>query len=301
MAYDASKYQLTKLLQDAWYRLGQFKTWIATGGSTTTAVNADWAGVEEQIYEDDDPALIYGTLVVVRDAAGAAPEGEFGMITDYDAASQTITMDAISAAIAAGDRIGIASPLFPLEDMIRLANIAMRRIGEVELPDTSITTAAGQTEYTLPSSIRSRPIAVYRRRIADADNNDWVLVQGWSVIPATAGANWTLVIPPTEQGITLKIMYRAIHPELTAFDSPILETIHPELILTALLVEAYQWYNNQVGGSNTYFIQRENKALQDFEQARVIYAPRRSVEQVQGLPHWNARGEYVPGTSDLRA
>src|SRR5690349_13681488 len=98
MSYDPKRYQLTNLLVDAWYRMGQFKRWKATGGSPTTMINTLWAGVEEPTYEDDDPALIYGTAVVLKDQAGsnAAPEGEYGMITDYDSASQTLTMDAVS-------------------------------------------------------------------------------------------------------------------------------------------------------------------------------------------------------------
>lgn len=302
MAYNKEKFQLTQLLQDVWYRLGQMKRWKVTGGSTTSVVNSAWAGVEEPVYEDDDPALIFGTVVVIEDngGLGAAPEGEFGRITDYDSASTTITMDALTSGVAVNDRVGIASPLFPAEDLIEAANLALSRFGEVDVPDTSLSASAGVTEYTLPAAIRQRPLRVNIQTSQDVSDFQWKPVQGWSVIPATAGSQWTLVLPLMTEGMAIQVIYRAPHPRLNSYSSDILDSIHPELAICATLVEALQWYNNQVGGSNQYFLQRENKALQDLESAIVRYPIPRIIEQFQGMPHWGSRGEYVPGTSDLR-
>lgn len=288
MAYSKSKYQLSHLLQDAWHRMGQMRRWAVTGGSTTTVVNTDWALSEEPVYEDDDPALIFGTAVVIEDAggAGAAPEGEFAMITDYDSSTSTMTIDTITAAVASGDKVGIVSPLFPVEDMISLANIALRRLGDIDLVDTSLTTTGGVTEYTMPTTVRQRPIRVRVATNTDVGDNAWAEVQGWQVIPATSGSNWTLVMPEIADGYSVEILYRGLHPEVTAYDSDINEAVHPELVLCSLIAEAYQWYNNQVGGSNQYFLQRENKAIQDLEAARVLHPTRHIVEQIQGLPHW---------------
>jgi hypothetical protein len=268
--------------------MGQLRRWNVTGGSTTTVVNTDWNLTEEPVYEDDDPAIIFGTAVVIEDAGGlgAAPEGEMGMITDYDSSTNTLTMDAVSSAVAAGDRVGIASPLFPLEDMINLANIALRRCGDIDLVDTSIVTSGLQTEYTMPDTIRQRPIRVRVQGNFDNNDNRWEEVQGWGVIPATAGSNWTLVLPEMVEGYYVEVLYRATHPELTSYASDIQDSIHPEVALSALIAEAYQWYNNQLGGSNQYFLQRENKAIQDYEAAKVMHPIRHIVEQVQGLPHW---------------
>lgn len=295
-------YRLTDLLQDVWNRLGQMRTWKVTGGSTTTVVNSAWTGIDEAIYEDNDPALVYGTVVAVRDAggAGASPEGEFGAISLYDASSNTITMDALTAAIASGDKVGIASPQFPLEDMIRLANIALQKLGEIELPDTSLTVVANQTEYALPSTIRQKPLRVRKQHLQTTNNNLWEVVNNWDVIPATTGSNWTLVIPYLTQGYKLEILYRSVHPEINAWNDTILDTIHPELATCALITEAYQWYNNMLGGTNQYFLQRENKALQDLEAAKVTYPMRHAMEQVTGFPHWKPDTRYVPLTSDSK-
>lgn len=277
------------------------RVWNVTGGSVSTVENTDWALGEEPQYEDDDPSLMFGTVIVVEDAlgTGVAPEGEFAMITDYDSSANLITMNPINA-VSNGDRVGVVQPLFPLQDMIQLANIALRKIGEIDVIDTSLVVAANQTEYTLPSTIQKRPVRVRIQGVQDALNNQWRELPNTSIIPATAGSSWTLVIPDGAQGYTLEVTYRGMHPEVTAFDSPIQAAIHPELALCALIAEAYQWYNNQVGGSNQYLLQRENKAIQDLESARVLYPVKRTMEQVSGMPHWGVRGDYVPLTSDLR-
>lgn len=289
MAYSKDRYQLSHLLQDAWTRMGQLKRWNVTGGSTTTVVNTDWALGEEPTFEDDDTTLIFGTAIVLQDAggAGAAPEGEFGMITDYDSSSSTLTMDAITSAVASGDRVGTASPMFPLEDMVNLANIALRKLGYIDLVDTSLVSSGGITEYTMPVGVQQRPSRVRLQSGTETGDNDWEEIQGWSVIPATAGTQWTLVIPETVAGYQIELLYRGIHPKLTAYDSEIQTAIHPEVAVSALVAEAYQWYNNQISGSNAYLLQRENKAIQDLEAAKVMYPIRHIVEQVQGLPHWS--------------
>jgi hypothetical protein len=300
MSYSKSKFQLTHLLQQAWYRMGQMKTWVITGGSTTTTVNTAWAGVDDAIFEDDDPTLIYGSIVVVEDAAltGAAPEGEIARITDYDSASTTITHDAVSTAVASGDRVATISALFPYEDMKELANIAIRKLGKIDVIDTSLTVVAGQTEYVMP--IRQAPKRVRIQRLNASSDNRWQLIQGWSVIPAVVGTGWKLVVPPLVQGFSIELLYEDLHPKLNSYEDDIMEIVHPELAVNALVAEAYQWYNNQINGSNSYFLQRENKALQDLEQAKVNYPIYKLDEQVQGLPHWGRQSEYVPKTSDLR-
>lgn len=300
MTYSPTRFQLTHLLQDAWYRMGQLKTWKVTGGTPTTTINTAWAGVEEEIFEDDDPALIYGSIVVVTDSAGAgaAPEGEIARITDYDSASQTLTHDAVSSTISSGDRVAIASPLFPFEDMKELANIAIRKLGKIDKIDTSLTSVGGQTEYTMPIRVKPKRVRVYT--IGESGNHKPKIVQGWDVIPAAAGTGWTLVLPELTQGYTIELLYEDFHTELTAFDSEIMEVFNPELVVNALVTEALQWYNNQIGGTNNYFSQRENKALQDLQMAKAEYPIFKIDEQVQGMPHWGTRGNYVPKTSDLR-
>lgn len=299
MAYDRTKYQLTQLLQDAWYKMGQIKKWTLTGGSATTSINSVWAGVEEQIFEDDDPALIYGTVVCIESTDHLSPEGEYGMVTDYDSSTNTLTHGALSAVLQSGDKIGIASPLFPVDDMIELANIALQKLGEIDVPDY-VNTTAGAVSYTLPSTIRSYPILV--RYLSPNALIRPRVVSGWSVSPMSPGTSLVIVVPGgfDESGGRLEVFYKSLHPKVTSFDSTISEFISPELALSALVAEAYEWYNNQLGGSNQYFLQRENKALQDLEAALVKSPIHRLTGQVSGMPHWGGSTQYVPLTNDAR-
>lgn len=280
--------------------MGQSQIWKVTGGSATTVVNLAWAGIEEAVYEDNDDALINGTVAVAFDAggAGADPEGRLARITGYDAASSTITMDSVTGSVAANDKVAIASPLIPLEDMIELANNTLIYLGDFDLIDTSLAFAANQTEYTLPAAIRQKPLRVQVQTLDTVNNNRWVNVNSWDVRPATAGANWTLVLPQSLVGRVIAIKYRILHPKLTAYDSDILEVIHPELASACLVAHAFQYINNKMGGSNDYYIGRENAAWQELEIARAKFPIEKEVGQVRGLPHWGRSKKFVPLTSD---
>jgi len=126
MAYSNTQLQLTHVLQTLYRRLGG-KVTTATGGSTTTAIDTKLEAELEEGNTDD--IFNGGTLIVLEDAglAFAAPEGEFSRITDYDAATTTITFSpALTTAPASGDKIVIALPDFPLYDMIEVVNDALR-------------------------------------------------------------------------------------------------------------------------------------------------------------------------------
>ena len=114
MAYSPSKFLLTHLLQDAWKAMGQSRRWKITGGSATTVVNSAWAGIEDAVYEDNDFALVNGTVIVAKDLGGlgASPEGKMSRIATYDAALFTITLaDTLTDALVSGDLVSIASLL----------------------------------------------------------------------------------------------------------------------------------------------------------------------------------------------
>lgn len=283
--------------------MGQSVKWKVTGGSATSVINTAWAGIEEALYEDNDDALINGTVVVAEDAGGlgASPEGRFGRITAYDAASSTLTIETVTDAIALNDKVIVASPLIPVEDMIELANLSLLYLGDFDLIDTSLSFSNNQTEYTMPAVIRQKPLGVQVQTQQSANNNLWKNISNFSVRPATAGANWTLIVPQGSIGYAMSIKYRILHPKLTAYDSDILEVIHPELAKASLVAHAYQWINNRLGGNNEYLVARENTAWQELEIARIKFPIEKEVGRVQGMPHWGQRSRYVPLTNDLMA
>ncbi len=144
-------YLLWQLLRDAYAELGQLQAAQATGGSTTTIVDSKLIGTGR----DDD---WNGGAVIVLSADGAAPEGEFGRVSDYIDAAGTLTVPEMSAAVESGDLYGLVSEYYPLQQMVELANQALRSLGDLTHVDTTtLDTAVGQSEYAASAAWKRRP------------------------------------------------------------------------------------------------------------------------------------------------
>lgn len=261
---------LSKVMQRAWREIGHLVDIKATGGSTTTVIDTSLA----TRYTTDD-ALIGGTAIVVYDAggAGAAPEGEFARISDYVASTQTFTIDAVTAAIASGDRVGLARPTIPHPQMQEAVNDGLARLGLIQLVDTSLTSADGQTEYALPVGLKiERLIDIqYPVNPDDANDSQWRSIISLSdYTPAAPGSTGLLVIPQLPASRTIKIIYEGVHPRLTTFSSVISETIQEELAVAAAIDKALTWLVSKRGDSalNTFILQRWNDAKQTLQMMR---------------------------------
>lgn len=291
MAYSATQLQLTHVLQQLYRRLGG-KVTLATGGSTTTVVDTKLADELADSNEDD----IYngGTVVVIEDAGGAnaAPEGEFSRITDYVASTTTITFSpALTAAPASGDRVLIATPEFPLYDMIEVVNDALKNLGDIPAIDTSLTTAANQTEYTLPLPIKGQQILNIEMQgiTTDANDNQYMPIPNWSVVDAAPGSTGTLVLPQLASGYTLRITYQGKHPRVDGYADYISEYLHPELVHGAVFAHALQWRNDNdgiAGGADQSKLALEQKAWSQYDRARMTHPIDMPKRRQQGFVHW---------------
>ena len=172
MAYNPNLLQLTGVLQQLYRRLGAKTTTATAGSDSNTVVDSKLA--DELAEGNEDDIFNGGTLIVANTGDGLAPIGEFSRITDYIADSTSLELSPnLTANVESGDSVIIASPDFPLYDMIELVNDALRHIGEVPVPDTSITTEADKTEYTLPAVAVGRQLldVEVQTVLGDADNN----------------------------------------------------------------------------------------------------------------------------------
>ncbi len=144
---------MTDVLQD----LGALNITTTTGASSTTAI-VDSKIIDE--FEDDEFNL--GWMFVIRTSDGLAPQGEYQQITDYVGSTGTFTVNTFTANVDAGDTIGYCNTEYPLRLMFERLNTARRseKIGDIVMVDTSITTVAGQTEYTLPVALKRKPFRV---------------------------------------------------------------------------------------------------------------------------------------------
>lgn len=205
---------LSTLLQQVYRDTGQSEEFAATGGSTTSVVNSFWGDLDAQ---PEDTKFKGSYVFVVRDAGGAsaAPEGEYQRITAYDGTS-TLTTAAFTVAVAAGDWCMFASTrTFPLFDTISAINRGLQDLGYLRVEDTSLTSVASQTEYTIPASLRGRPLwGVWLEGNDDANDNQWIPVNGYKLLDST-----TLYIPQLAEGYTIKLGGWGLHSALTAYNS----------------------------------------------------------------------------------
>lgn len=278
---------LSKVMQRAWREMGFSIDILATGGSTTTVIDSNTQ------YTTDD-ALLGGTVIVVRDAGGAnaAPEGEFSRISDFVASTKTFTVDtALSAAVAAGDAIQLATPRIRLSQMKQFVNDALTNLGTISLVDTSLTSAANQTEYALPVALKIERLLdiQYNRITNDSDNNQWYSIIGQSrYVPSAPGSTGLLVLPQLPADRTIKIIYRGVHPTVNAYSDKISETIQEELAVAAVIDKALTWYNSKRGDSalGTFAIQRWN----DAKQALQMQKSEKPIYQYKPKPKWFVAG-----------
>lgn len=286
MAYSQTNNQLTHLLQGAYRRLKVARTSTATGGSTTTI--EDTKLLEYLAESNEDDILNGGTAIIVRDAAGAgaAPEGKFERITDYDDGG-IITVATLGTAVASGDTYMYVTRDFPIYDMLEVVNDALRFLGRIPRVDTSLTSASNQTEYTLPVALKGSKITKVELQGVTSDSNDnrYVLVSNWRVVDSDPGSTAILVLPQVQAGYVIRISYSGYHPRVSLYDDYISEHIHPELAVCSVVAHALQWYNSQRSGADEYWKQREDRAWNQLDIAKVTYPIRLPVRQISGFPH----------------
>lgn len=252
-------YTLSNALQGLYRKLGQSSI------STATTTDSTSTTIDTKLAEKfDDDFCAGGGFIVIRDAGGlsAAPEGQFGSITAYDSGTQKFTHSTLTAATASGDTYMYTTSLFPLYEMVEMVNYALTFLGKIPLVDTSITTANQQTEYSLPLAAGGRDLigVELQTENADANDNQYIKIPNYQIIPATAGTQWTLVIPQCVAGYKVRVTYVDFHPVLTAYNSSISTSIAPSLLEAVAAAHAVQWYNRKSGGGDDPWREFENQA-----------------------------------------
>lgn len=246
-------FYFSNLAQSLYFDLGQVDVltglFTATGGSTTTFVNTNWANLPDPPEEDFIKSYL---AIVARDAGGAsaAPELEYSLVSAYAEATNTATIGTLTAAIAANDTVMLAKQdQFPVDILMFAANRALQHLGDIVLVDESITTSGSDQYYSIPVGLKRRPpLAVFYKRASDAEQD--IPVTNWKFYPATAGSAGSIFIPDPLDGKTLVLYYKGIHPLLTAYNSQILETIHPDIVVLSTKIALFEWWNSQGSGSD---------------------------------------------------
>lgn len=257
MPYNSAGTYRTPSLFDATYRvarlLGGVTEGVATGGSTTTIVDTRILTQPNDFYNQ-------GMAWILKDSAeaAAAPEEEFGEVTDFANSTNTATIGAVSAgsgapftaAAGSGDRYALTTGKYPPHQLISTVNAALQEIGPIETSDiTTMDTATSQTEYSLPLAANADVRAVYLQgRTGDANDNRWEKIEGWT-IRRTAIATQDLLILPFQYvtGRDIRVDYVQEHPELDDAGDHIREEVNLDLIVIEAAVLMLEWRDAQPG------------------------------------------------------
>lgn len=264
---------LSKLVQDIYFELGQSEAiFTVTGGSTTTAIDTTRGDLDSPPDADRNK----NDYLVVVEADGAVPEGEWSRITDYNDSTYTYTFAALTAALAAGDSVMILKQsLFKLFDVVRAINNAFEYIGDIPYIDTSLTTGANQTEYAYPVTLkRNPPFAVLIQTFTDdADDNQYAFISGWRYEPALGGSTGLLITPQLAEGRKLKLLVNTIHPELTTYSSKLYEGLNRKLVVEAAIANLLMRANSSKRGKDEFWTARETDARREVERLKKELKP----------------------------
>lgn len=180
----------------------------ATGGSTTTLVDTTNLTHPKGTF---DKGVLW---ITGGDNAGVVVE-----VTKF--MSNTLTFDALSNAVAAGDTYVVAKPFISWEEMRRAVNDALEDF-LVETENNGNLTGDGETlEFTLPTGVYN----VTGVRFRDPDDAE----------PRYKSSHWQEIgsklrfdngYPPTD-GYELYLTYHVPHSELTAYDDEINREVNP--------------------------------------------------------------------------
>jgi len=228
--------------------LGVVTEGTATGGSTTTIIDTNDRTEADDYWNG-------GTAWILRDAGGAsaAPEGEYSIISDFTATTDTVTVrTAFTVTPAVGDRYALGKKRYPLNTLIQCVNKAIVDLGTIPVTDiTTVTTASEQTEYTLPGAA-SRDLREVWIQVVDDDANDnrWSKLHNWSIQRTTTGTGDLLVFPlqPNEP-YKLKLVYMGEHLPLYVYSDKLNETIPRERIIYRAVFHALNWFKQKTSSN----------------------------------------------------
>jgi hypothetical protein len=235
---------------------GMLRDGVVDSGSTTTIVDAAERNEEDDIFNG-------GTVFLSYDAGGAAaaPENESKVVSDFAQSSNTITFDALSSAVAAGDLYGVMNKRYPRWLMIQKINESLRDMNSIGAVDTSVTTATTTREYSIPK------LAKYGLRqlwIAQKTTAPWhwrELRTGWRQELTAAGNSAGVLIFHDQPAAAykLKMVYVLQHGDLRLDSDYISEYIPLPLLVHDALFRVYRWRLNKVGYGNLKAIEKVNE------------------------------------------
>jgi hypothetical protein len=213
----------------------------ADSGSTTTLVDA--------ARSESDDYWIGGPLWILSTTDGAAPQGEMSDVSDFVSSTGTITVSPeFTVAPEDGDYYAIGKRRYPRSILIQKVNQAIKDLGQIEQTDTSVTTAAGQSEYSIPAAVAKDLRRVFEQLSTTSGDTQPKERFDWSIRRSATGTKDVLVFDaPLVGGRTLELRYYDEHAEIRDADSALDDDIPPEVIVYMATLGCLRWRKQRVG------------------------------------------------------
>lgn len=240
----------------------------ATGGAANQIIDTNLP----LIGWDSDDDFAGGWAAILRDAggAGAAPQGQTRNISAYTGAGGVITVSPVfTAAVAVGDNYGAMTARYPRDTLVGKLNQFLAEQGDIPTEDTSLTTAADQTEYSLPALGVKQDLRQVFVATATAAPYYWSRLASWNQIYADAGVAGKIVFPyQLPSGYKLKLIYMAPHPAVYLDADKISEYVGKDWAGLETAVRAATWRLDQPGEDRDSLISKINDLLQQAARAQ---------------------------------
>ena len=255
---------LGKLLEETYIACGlQVLRRVATGGTATTVVDSGIVNKKSDGYYAQG-ANGGHILFISQSTDGLSPQGKFGEVSAFtlSTTTPTFTIPTVTDAVAAGDIYAVMKPIIQLYEMIGRVNEGLRRLGEQDRPNTTLTGLADTLVYSLPAGINVTNI----KKIEIGNNTDgWCDAPGYTIQPQQGGTVDQLMFthqPPydstTPANQTIKITYHGPHPTLSIYSDYVEKSVPDELAIAICAEVAWELLMRK---KTTFFSDRTKQAM----------------------------------------
>jgi hypothetical protein len=151
-------------------------------------------------------------------------------------------------------------------------------LSEMQIPyvDTSITTEAEKTEYTLPDDILDQKIKVWFQRTTTTDHNLWIEHFDWYIAETATGTAKKLVFrTQPQEPWNVKLEYWTPHPALYAITDKLAESININRLTAEAALRCMIWKRAQKANVDPILDSRVQELMARVQALKMRYPNKR--------------------------